>query len=427
MRSRGAAALVVLGAFGPYVAAGIRLEQLIIYGLTVLAVLRHLMARRHVSPWLLTLIFLWAALLLLSTVSGLFPPDGVGGVPMLPGIEALTLPLCVMLLVSVWTAESDPRAVLLTVQKWTVGLMSLNAVLALVMSRQSALLPVLNQYWWLGGTGDATGYYAALVGRFGGVFNTPLNAGTAYSIAVCAALYLYHQRTWRGSVLLPAVALLVVGGFLSQSKVFILGGLPIAVVLAVVLFLRHRPGTLFAGASAALLGFMLISTTAWWEEVGGPYLATLAEGSSDPLYLYTAGRYGDGTAVSEVRQAVMDNAPVAGYGTRGPALGPLDTVWVEMLARGGLIGLGIFVLWLVALAAALLSVRRSGQLALWWTGGAMFAVAIAAAIGGPAFTQNRAGSLLLVNLLLVVAALRSPAPEEARANVEDGVQERVLA
>lgn len=402
------AALAAISTFGPYFTVGIRTEQLVVFALGVIGVARHLTSGRRADPTITALILLWSAILIMSTIAGLFPPAQVADAPMLGGIEALALPLAVMILVAVWTAEVSARDILLTVQKWTVGLLSLNGLIALAMTQfRDPLWPFLNRFFWSGAEGGSTGMNAALMGRFGGVFNSPMSAGTAYSVALCAALYLYTQRAWPRWFLVPSLGLIVVGGFVSQSKVFILGGFPVAALLLLALFMRKRPGAIFGMAGSALAGFLALSTTEWWSAVGYPYLARLAAGSDNPVWLYTAGRYGEDASAASLTSYILETAPLAGYGSRGPALGPLDTVWLEMLARGGIIALALFLSWMAVAANAWVSAGRHGDAReLWWLSGALFLVTVAAAMGGPALTQNRAATLLILNLLLVIVALR---------------------
>lgn len=401
------AVLIVLSAFGPYLVGSIRSEQIVIYGATALVVLAYLGRKVAPRPGMVLLIVLWATILAVSGISALAPPSVALNISPLAGIDALLAPLCLMLILTLWTSNGGGhREVLLTIQKATVVLLVLNTGLELAMTVNDALVPYLSSRWWSGAelSGDmrTIGEAAARNGRFGGVFNSPLAAGTAYSVGFIAAIHLYLSKAWTARLSLLAIAAVVVGGLLPQSKAFLLAGLPIGLLYLLVVGQRRRIANLyvFLGATAGVWWFL--SSTQWWQEYGAPRFETLFSQSADPLYLYTAGRYVAGSNVGGIWDTVLDKAPIGGFGA-GVNLGALDTSWTEMLARAGLIGFAAFVLWLFAVAVMWVRNRKIAPAAQWWATGAMLVVTVAAAAGGPSVTQNRAGTLLVMNLLALVA------------------------
>lgn len=411
MKLRGPA-LIVLAAFGPYLALGLRTEQVVIYALTAATVLGALTFKWH--PGLIGLAALWGAILTVSVVSGVFPPAPSKDVSPLSGIDALLAPLCVMIVMAIWSARRDRVETMFAIQKWTICLLALNAILAFSMTFYD-LTGFLSAHWWLGGesAGDArtVGEAAAVNGRFGGVFNSPLAAGTAYSVGLVALIHLYLSKVWGGRWVLLMAALILVGGFLPQSKAFLFAGVPIAIVVLFAGSSERRIGRLLTLGAAVAATAWAVTQTNWWLTYGSYRYAFLFSDVKDPVTLYTAGRYGDNAAIGSRWDYVMETAPWAGYGTR-VNIGALDTSWLEMLGRAGLIGLAAFIAWIAVVALMWLNRRSLMPRHSWWATGGMIGVLIAAAAGGPALTQNRAGTLLLLNLLALLACTTAAKHEE---------------
>lgn len=426
MNSPRIAILLVLAAFGPYVASGVRTEQIAIYLIAPALLFHSVAGRRQADPGVARLGAIWAIILVVSVWAGLNPPSGFDS-PVLAGIDSMLAPFLLIAIVAFWARSADAESVLDSVQRWTVWLLAANAVVAFAMTRSPELWTVLADRWWGGapasGLEKAVGEYAASYGRFGGVFNTPVAAGTAYSVGLCALIHLALTRRLTGWRLLVATLGILLGGVLSQSKVFLIAGLPIALILA----LAASPRKVGAGARLLTLtgvAAVAISQTAWWAEIGAQRMGDLLSGASNPLTVYTANRYGESAAVRSIGEAVRDQAPVAGFGAGAPALGPLDTAWVEMLARAGYIGLVAFGLWIAGVALLLMNRRSRLPRIQWWTGAATMMVLIAASTGGPSLTQNRAGTLLILNLLLLAAVNVGP---RAPQPVPDFRPERLAA
>jgi hypothetical protein len=414
------AATIILAAFGPYLTFGLRTEQVAIYLITALIGLGLVGSGQKLHPGIIGLMGIWTAIFVVSVISGLFPPFGSSVGSPLSGVDALLAPLCLMFVLAAWAGSGQITDVLLMVQKWTVALLALNAVLALTMSFVD-LAPVLSANWWTGSDGPSVGELAARNGRYGGIFNSPLAAGTAYGAGMIALVHLYVSQTWTRLKVGIAMVALLVGGLMPQSKAFMLAGLPIAVLLLVVGSRHRRIAIALSFAVVVTVAYVGLSQTLWWTEFGRNWISTLLAGSEDPLFLYTAGRYSDDNGwVGEIQDTVLENAPWGGYGT-GVNLGALDTSWVEMLARAGLIGLAAFGLWLLTVVLMWAKRRQLVPRVQWWTAGAMIAMTVAAATGGPSLTQNRAGTLILMNLLplLVANEVRRSRPG-ARGPVRSG-------
>lgn len=414
------ATICVVAAFGPYLAAGIRVEQVAVYALTALAVLRF--ATRQLHRTIVSLAVVWFTILLVAIVSGIAPPSDAEPGSWLSGVDALLLPVATMLLVAalVGSATTAERLELAErVQFALATMLTLNTALSLLMSRVDITGLISGLFWSSGQAADvtATGEYALAVGRITGVFNTPLGAGIAYALGLVAVAHLALKGRLRGWRLLILAVGVLVGGVLCQSKVFLFAGLLAAVGLLVVAGGRQRVKRLAQVAVSGVVAFVLLQSTAWWESTGRFLVERyFIAGDGGALGFYTGGRYGAGAVVSGLRERIEDRALWGGYGATN-TLGPLDTGYLDLLARAGLIGVGLGLLFAVGLVVATMRRRDVMPRVSWWALVMLLGVSAAGALGGPSVTQNRAGTLLLLTVftLLVAWDERIPARPERPA------------
>lgn len=406
-RAAAAATVVLVAAFGPYVDVGIRTEQLAVYfagGLVLIG-----WFGRRLDPVLAAIAVLWvvlAAISALIAVTATGPQDGA----LASGVDALLAPAVLMLVCANWAGSVDTRLLLSRVQQWTVSLLVANSLVAVAVLQLGLVDQISGIFWSSGGPSDvlATGQYAAQQGRYGGVFNTPLAAGTAYSVGLCALVHLRAKAIWSTRTHAILAVGLLVGGLLPQSKVLLLVGLPVAAALVLVLSGTRLIQSVTAMAGVVSLGWLIARSTTWWQQYGSQSIERFfAEDLT--LDLLSAGRYGTGTAVGQVQQKVLDESPVLGFGAAS-GLGPLDTGYVELLVRAGLVGVTLALLSGLLLVGAWISRRPGGDRAAWWTTGALLAILAGAVAGGPSITQNRSGTLLVIHLLLTLGACATPRP-----------------
>jgi hypothetical protein len=71
---------------------------------------------------------------------------------------------------------------------------------------------------------------AASDGRYTGIFNQPAEAGIAYGVALLLLTWLARTREWKPFSVTCAAALVITGGVLTVSKVFLLCAAPVAVL-----------------------------------------------------------------------------------------------------------------------------------------------------------------------------------------------------
>jgi hypothetical protein len=231
------------------------------------------------------------------------------------------------------------------------------------------------------------------MGRYGGIFNQPFESGVCYSLALLAwcRIQLDHERPpfWEYGRLM----LLLFGGVISISKVFILGGVPLFLLLSLT-SKDYRKIMLNLRSGAVLAGLVLIIS---WQNLsdlwdGLSYFLRLftPERGANLVALYTANRFGqEGTQVTSYYSEVWNSSPLFGFGFAPYAV--LDNGLLWAFASGGIIGAGFFAGMIYkALSWARDLARKDSEQMFPLM---MLVLMVAAALGAPSFTIDRGSTV----------------------------------
>jgi hypothetical protein len=393
---------LVLASLGPYLVGGIRTEQVAVYGLAfatgMLAILR---ARQTAAVHLAPVAVPWLLYLTIALLASTGPTAQPAG-SRLAGLDNLFSPVAIMLIVNVTVQQADAERHFRTVARLVALALGANGLLAVVMT-QADLSPIFRSFW-SGDAGVTTAENAAALGRISGVFNQPAEAGLAYGIAGLCAWYVWRHEQVR---FLLGLAPIVVGGLLTVSKIFILGGLPILILL-VLRSSRSRLGV-FAAALLATLGALQAGLADSWTGAArlGRLLRPRTEGSL--LEFFSGGRTEEAGSVQQAFDAVAGIDPVFGVGIQGLAL-PYDSGWTEAFVLAGAIGFGCYSLTLLGIG--FMALRTEEQARRWFAYG-LAGLAIGGSLGVPALTANRVGTLLW--LLVALVALGQTSSDASKA------------
>ncbi|WP_124771942.1 hypothetical protein [Micromonospora inaquosa] len=426
---RAAVVLITMSVFGPYLAGGIRTEQVAVYGAAVLLCALGLWSRVSLTTAGGVVVALHLAVVGVATIGVVFPPlnptlHSVGSLT--GGYDSLLLPLAVVLVLAMLVGSgANPAALLRSVCIVTVWAMAANTVVAIysISSNSTTVLALFRLF----GEGESVADRAERMGRYSGIFNQPAEAGLLYSVALLAAIYLYRDHIPKFTV---SVAALTIGGTLSVSKIFLLVGAPIA--LAQILLVPGRRRRMWSLALTAVSVGLLTQLDVLERWDGRDFLLRLLPGAGqgDQVTLYTAGRFGEHSSLNEVVGAAFDISPMTGAGVRGLQL-PYDNGWVEALVIAGVIGVVLHTALLAALFVGWLH-GRSARPESVLAGGLVLAV-VGASFGLPAITANRCATIvwLLLGLLLVVARPAAATtwwqrPGEGRHRVPPAVAPRLV-
>lgn len=407
-------AIVTAGAFGPYLVGGVRTEQLAVY-LSAVAVALFGWTRMRVRPdhGLVQVLLLWAALVAIAAVGAVWPPLNGTNYPAgntVAGLDNYALPLAVIVIVGLWSQLTSTRVIATVIARVIVVAMMANSLISIIAMfiGSYAATPWVEEFWIRADEGGkAVAINALNMGRYTGIFNQPAEAGICYSLALFCLLYLAQvARRPRTGPLAAGGLLLVVGGVLTVSKVFLFCGLPLIVFM--VLLDRHRRrriALVFASIVAIYQGQQGPEFLNEWN--GQDALAALFDPSRADASSLTAGRFGAGGTLAHVGDQVLDHHRWFGLGAGG-VIAPYDSTWLEALVTTGVVGAALVAAVLLVLAVRWYGARR-GQLRPEWTlAGATLVLAVGASLGMPSLTGNRVSTVMWLLLSCLVLTHRHP-------------------
>jgi hypothetical protein len=234
--------LLILAAFTPYIgtALSLRVEHFIVYGsLLVLVISRpdriqyaiwH--SRRLLIPWLLVAALIVSNLTLRVTASASLT-DFATLERILRRSDSFLLQAAAVLIVLATMSRSpnESRNQIRIAAATFVTAMCANSIL-IVAFDPKRIEHILKYFWTNPAGAEYRGWLSVAAreltaGRYGGIFNQPFDGGLAYALALIAWWYLSHRRFERSLVRaglpMAGLALLIIGGLSTGSKVFIAG------------------------------------------------------------------------------------------------------------------------------------------------------------------------------------------------------------
>jgi hypothetical protein len=395
--------VLLLAAFGPYLADGIRTEQVAVYGAFVLFGVGLQWMGKPSSPAVVLVVALLTAEVAIAAIGLVqlapLPHLYLRG-SALSGMDNLLLPVAVICTVS-WLARAGQSEALVRRACSIIIVFALvNAGLAF-LSVTTDTDPFLEMFWGSDGV-PSTAAKAATNGRYSGIFNQPAEGGIFYSAALLAAIYRLRERP----VLLAIAASFVsIGGILTISKVFLLAGLPIGVWqmfrttgsrISRFIALGGVIGIAWGATATGVLpewpGFDAV--TGFLSPDGGGRGAT---------YLYTAGRFGSESTLTPVIDTVLGKQAWFGYGAAGLGVA-YDSGYLEALVMTGVVGLTCHLAVIATLGWTWQRRRSHVSRSTSRFSGGLLIIAIAGSVGVPALTANRVATVLwlLLTLLLLL-------------------------
>lgn len=400
--------VITLATFGPYLFGGIRTEQVVIYlvGIATIPALGRLSPAgglRFLIPWSLYII---VASLSVLAPSMMVAPRGPGN--LLAGYDNILPPLLLMLIIWTWVPVTAARSVLNLFGKLLASIMAANGLLAIIATRID-ISSLLRPFWSSSTTDTTTAQLAEAMGRYGGIFNQPAEAGIAYSLAGIAAIYVWKNRP---ALLALLLVLISIGGLICVSKVFVLGGLPVIIIYWMI---AQRGGRRLATIFAlALVGLGVLQSGLLGQWTGFNYLARLINPDSDggALAFYTAGRLATNSTYSTVISDALGYSPVVGVGAGGWAV-PYDGAIPEALVVGGIFGLILY----GVVVVGIFTLARKGAPKPVRQFAFFFAVVVAGgSFGISPLTANRVGTLIWIMAALLVLVRRAESVDEDRVD-----------
>jgi hypothetical protein len=389
---------------------GLRLEHFVIYGSLLYVMIFKMNAKMDKNIFLLMALCLanmfWMAAVSLRNLNWASPYR------LCAALENFTQPVALIIIIYsvVIRLNQARRQNLLRVAGIAVIVMlCINSVIA-ILTMFYDTWPFL-QYFVVADDTRTVMQLAASMGRFSGVFNQPVEAGLAYSIGLLVWVYIATTSRRINSIAWVSLILLIIGGSLSVSKSFILGGFPLSMLYCfwtALSRLRIRKSALIGGIIWGLIGVAIVSLLAGsWA--GRDFLLRFfnygnikGEGA---IYLFTGTRFGgDESGVKSLFAKTWSESPVMGFGVPLPEVGALDNAYIEYFFYGGIVGLVFYIAMLAVIVwVAFRGLRTDPKLGRLLM--ALWILIIGAGIGAPVLTINRSSIFLWVILVITFGVL----------------------
>lgn len=393
--------LLIISAFGPYLSInlGVKLDNVVVYlggALFIVLILNSEKVTIHKN--LFAILLIWFTLFIYLLIRTWMGGSALSTIAMIAEIKNFTQPLFIMFIfvfVIIKNNTSATRVLLKKCGNLLIFLLSLNTVWLILGFCVD--LTEINQYFWRGK--DSIAIKAVENGRFSGVFNQPIEAGMAYTIGLFVWAYLQEllksKITFRDALVL---VLMIVGGILTVSKVFIIFGLVIFILY--MLSVKHNRKQLVK----LMLFFFVLGLPFYFYVIkawsGLSYFQRLFNISNYQqegiLNLITAGRYG--TIDSQQNQyfaKVLSDSPFIGKGLGSQQT--YDSAFFHVFSSGGLIALimylGILFTLLFSCYQFYIYAFNSPELKLYLS---LFLLTIVGGLGAPVLTINRSSIILWV-------------------------------
>lgn len=239
--------------------------------------------------------------------------------------------------------------------------------------------------------------------RHMGVFEQPMDAGISYSFGLLSWIYCNNKYRLKYLFKYILLLLLIIGGSLSISKIFIVGAAIVGVIYAFIL-VRNKINIVYG--SIAVFGIIYLLTDQinyiWpgFDKILHLYsLEGLGINSlNDLIYLFSGNRFGSETDVLEKFSLVYNDMFLIGYGISEKVV--LDNAILEIVFTSGLIGLLIYIYININILFSALSLKdlyKKEKLLFIF----ILILLIGSSIGGPVFTINRFSPILWFSLIFL--------------------------
>lgn len=391
-------AIVCASAFGPYLLAsiGVRMDHMVVYGLLMITLI-YILLRGRVSrgdqPFLF-MALIWVMLGGWSLAASFGGASRSALRDLAAGLDAFLIPASVLVVVAGLLgsrarvdSEVFDRAAGATVLFACVG--AVLAGVGLVWD----IRPLIDLFEPGFVEGETVGRRAAALGRYTSIFGAPSQAGLCYSLALLMTIYLFERGRVGAVVGGVAATIIAMGGVLSVSKAFLIGGVVSAVAFMAFRMMRRRSlGHVLriCGVGAVVTGTAVIGAVVIANEWGGvSYLMRLVEvpGSMEEMVgLYTGGRY-TGSGHLQNFAIVADNALVSGFGLAPHQFQALDSLWLEIFAKAGIVGVSLLVIVFITMYWMVVSARKGDLITHTVT--ILIIFGTVAGFGTPTLTRDR--------------------------------------
>tara|TARA_B100001769_G_C22111020_1_gene601026 strand:+ start:1979 stop:3238 length:1260 start_codon:yes stop_codon:yes gene_type:complete len=401
--------LVILSAFGPYIfpSLGIRLDQLIIYGIFLFLLLSNSLKLPRESTSL-SIIFLLFSLFLFPFVQAINPIYVLSNSLLLAQVENYLQPIIIFLIFFSLLPpnKKEIEEILKFGFELILWLLSLNTIFSIYifLNPDTSLINIFTGSKIIGDFGGYSDVTLAelnlTTGKFAGVFNQTFIVGFVYSLGLLIWGYLYKNRKQYNFKKAIFLILILIGGVMSFSKVFLVIGAPLFL-----LFLGLKRSLIFLIFILFTLLLMFLINPNLFELVSDykamNYIFRLITGvSGDFLTIFTSSRLGSDSAVIEGIIYILSNKPLFGFGYG--SIETSDFSFYEIVSLGGLMGLLAYTFLLLILITPIFNLSSFKDKYFY---GFFISLTFIASLAAPIFTANRVS--ILIWFIIVITYSRS--------------------
>lgn len=391
------AVMAVVSIGGPYIFGPVRLEHVAIYGLATLAIA--VVIKNSRSGAINSLNVTWPAIFLAVCWLGLFVwsllrepwlriSEDERWEMALAGADSFALPASSFFLGTVLASRLGFERAITLLTLSAAGLLAVNAAVAGFTSLSSppAILGTFQQSLWATEASTSEKSF----NQYLGVFNLPAEVGLAYSLV---SILLVQNLASRPMPSLALLFLLSVGGILSVSKVYSLGGVFLIVLSALIL------GGLKAvvQVGAVIVGGTLVA----WSLVPKTVFERIflsASGSSDETVLYVAlgGREaaqpgGILSTTEALSESTLWGLGLSAIQTENIAL---DSAFQHVWIMAGLPGILLYTGIIASLFVGAIATKQPFRAVAI----AVFMIVVVSTLGFEPISSNRSGTLVCLVL-----------------------------
>ena len=401
--------LIILSSFGPYIfpSLGIRLDQLMIYGIFLFLLLSGSLKfpRENTS---VSILFLLLALFMFPFIGAINPEYVVSNSLLLAQIENYLQPIIIFLIFfSLLPSNKQEIEVILRFGlELILWLLSLNTIFSIYifLNPDTTLINIFTGSKIIGDFGGYSDVTLAelnlTTGKFAGVFDQTFIVGFVYSLGLLIWVYLYKNNQEYSLKNPIFLILILIGGVMSFSKVFLVIGAPLFLI-----FLGFNRSLIFFIFIIFALFSMLLIYPNLFELVSDykamNYIFRLLTGfSGDFLNIYTSSRLGSDSAVIEGIIYIISSKPLFGFGYG--SIETSDFSFYEIVSLGGLMGLFAYTFLLLILITPIFNFRSFRDKYFY---GLFLSLTYISSLAAPIFTANRVS--ILIWFIIVMAYSRS--------------------
>lgn len=399
--------LIILASFGPYVieSLGLRTDHFAIYGLFVLLIPWFLLMKPVLVKNSFIILAIWGSVFLFALIRTFFDMETRNIFKVLAAIESFFQPIAILIILSLTTSrlkqtEIEKEHKIKKASQIIINLLCINTVWIIVGFAIDT--SSINQYFW--GSAHSVASNAAEMGRYSGIFNQPAESGMIYSVGLLVWIYINEKApkiTFKQNI---SLILLLLGGVVSVSKIFLFGGTILFILYILFFGKRIRKQIIKLLFFLGVIGYgVILYLNNTWNGVN--YLFRFTNSNQNLLYLLSAGRFGN-TGVNTTSQQsnlfshVWNTHPLIGNGFGIDTV--FDTAFYHFFGTAGLFGLIFYIILIFSfLFIALVQLPRKTNK----TEVRLFLFLILLIIGGsfgvPVLVLNRVSAVIWVLIALL--------------------------